>query len=209
MEQLPVETTTYSMSRKPPAELDRRQGDRHLTLFRVGAITIDGRRDLCLVKNVSAGGALIRTYSQVKPKTRVEIDLKEGQPIAAQVSWVKGTDAGIAFDHPVDILDLLKNSGDGPRPRMPRIELNCVTFVREGATVHRSILKNISQGGCSLESANELTLGSEVTVSLPGLPPQSGVVRWSRDGCYGISFNTVLPLVGLVEWLHGRQKSAG
>ena len=87
---------------------------------------------------------------------------------------------------------------------MPRIEVNCVCFVREGAIIHRSLLQNISQGGVSVETANALTMGAEVMVSLPGLAPQSAVVRWSHGSRYGISFNSVLPLAGLVEWLHSR-----
>jgi hypothetical protein len=43
-----------------------------------------------------------------------------------------------------------------------------------------------------------------VTITLPGFQPQAAVVRWSEGSRYGISFNTVLPLAGLTEWLQGR-----
>lgn len=204
MENLPIETTVYSMSAEPPPEGNRRADERHLTLFRVGSIFIGDRRELCLVKNISAGGAAIRAYSTLKAKQPVRVELKEGQPIAGKVSWVKGSDAGIRFDHAVDVLELLKSTSEGPRPRMPRVEVRCVGFVREGAILHRSTVHNISQGGLSVETANPLTVGADVTVSLPGLPPQEAVVRWNDGPRYGITFNSVLPLAGLVEWLHGR-----
>jgi hypothetical protein len=102
-------------------------------------------------------------------------------------------------------VDLLTAGEDGPRPRMPRIEIRCVGFVREGAIVHRSIVRNISQGGLSVETPNSLTVGADVTVSLPGLLPQGAVVRWKDAQKYGIAFNNVLPLAGLVQWLQGRQ----
>jgi hypothetical protein len=178
-----------------------------MTLFRVGSILLDGRRELCLVKNISAGGALIRAYCRLKPDIELQIELKEKQPISGQVNWVKGTDAGITFDERVDILDLLKSNDDGPRPRMPRVEVKCVVFVREGATTNRATLINISQGGLSVESENSLTVGADVTISLPQFPPQAAVVRWAEGSRYGISFNTVLPLAGLTEWLHGRSKA--
>lgn len=205
MEELPIETTVYSMSGDPPGQSSRRCDDRHLTLFRVGAIIVGERRELCLVKNISAGGALIRAYCLLEPDQRVEVELKEGQRVAGQVTWVRGSEAGLTFDRPVDVVDLLKTSSNGPRPRMPRVEVSCIGFVREGAILHRAMLHNISQGGVSVEAANPLTVGADVAVSLPGLPPQSAVVRWNDGQRYGITFNTVLPLAGLVEWLHSRQ----
>ena len=205
MEELPIETTVYSMSANPPPESNRRTDERHLTLFRVGTLIVDEHRELCLVKNISAGGALIRVYCSLEPDTRLQVELRERQPVAGSVTWVKGSDAGITFDEPVDVVELLKSTSDGPRPRMPRVEVSCVVFVREGAILHRSILQNISQGGVSVETANPLTAGADVTVSLPGLPPQGGVVRWNAGARVGITFNTVLPLAGLVEWLHARQ----
>ncbi len=205
MKQLPIETTVYSMSAKPPAKSNRRAEKRHLTLFRVGSLIIGERRELCLVKNISAGGALVRVYSALKPKQLLTIEIKEGQPVPGHVSWIKGTEAGIEFDGPVDVPDLLKSNGDGPRPRMPRIEVNCVCWVRDGADVSRAQLQNVSQGGMSFESSTPLRTGAEVTVTLPGLRPQAGVVRWCRGARYGITFNTVLPLAALVEWLQSRE----
>ena len=192
------------MSHEPPPQPERRTDERHLTLFRVGSILVDGRRELCLVKNISAGGALIRAYCRLKADLEIRIELKEQQPVSGRVNWVKGTDAGITFDERVDVVDLLKSNGDGPRPRMPRVEVRCVVFVREGATTNRAKLINISQGGLSVESENVLTVGSDVTITLPGFQPQAAVVRWSEGSRYGISFNTVLPLAGLTEWLQGR-----
>lgn len=204
MEELPIDTTVYSMAAEPPADGNRRADERHLALFRVGSIIVDTRRELCLVKNISAGGALIRAYCALAPEQPIEIELKEGQPVSGRVSWVRGSDAGITFDKPVDVLDLLKTGSDGTRQRMPRVEVGCTAFVRQGAILHRVILRNISQGGVSVEAPNSLVVGGEVTVSLPGLPPQAGVVRWQDEARYGITFNSVLPLAGLVEWLHSR-----
>lgn len=204
MEELPIDTTIYSMADEPPAGGERRSEERHLALFRVGSISIDGRRELCLVKNVSGGGALIRAYCTLEPGQRLDIELKERQPVAGLVSWVHGSDAGITFDKKVDVLDLLKTSSDGERPRMPRVEISCAGFVRQGAILHRVRVHNISQGGMSVEASADLAVGGDVTVSLAGLAPQAAVVRWRDGERYGITFNAVLPLAGLVDWLHSR-----
>jgi hypothetical protein len=205
VEELQIETTVYSMSVEPPAEPDRRTDERRLTLFRVATIVTGEHRELCLVKNISAGGAVIRPYRALEKGAAIAVELKEGQPAGGCVSWARGSDCGIVFDRPVDVLDLLKTADDGPRPRMPRIEFNCVVFVREGAVVHRCLLQNVSQGGLSVEAANALTVGADVTVSLSGLPTQGAVVRWQDGQRYGIAFNTVLPLASLVEWLQARR----
>ena len=205
MEQLPIETTVYSMSPIPPAKKSRRSDKRLLTLFRVGTLVIGNSRELCLVKNISAGGTLIRAYSRLEDGQKVKIELKERQPISGKVSWVRGTDAGIEFSSPVDVAELLRSSGDGPRPRMPRVEVSCVAFVRAGAVTSRVTIHNISQGGLSVESAKPLSKGADVAVTLPGMPPQGATVRWCDGNRYGITFNTVLSLAGLVDWLHSRQ----
>lgn len=202
MEELPVETTLYSMSSEPPPAQSRRSGERHLTIFRVGSILIDGKRELCLVKNISAGGALIRAYCPLEIGQPLQIDIKERQPVSGEVSWIRGSDAGIEFDSPVDVIELLSGGDEKQRPRMPRIEVKCIGFVREGAVVHRAHIHNISQGGIRAEIPNALKVGGAVTVSLNGLAPQQGIVRWSDSGRYGIAFNSVLGLPVLIDWLH-------
>lgn len=210
MEHAQVETTVYSMSDRAPNDAERRASERHLTLYRVGALLFGGTRELCLVKNISCGGALVRAYSNLKAGQRIALELKERQPIDGVVSWRRESDAGIEFDSTIDVLELLSGNDDEQRPRMPRVEIECAGFVRQGAIVHRILVKNISQGGLSAECKGELKAGAEVTVTLPELPPVAGMVRWGRSGGYGISFNSVLALPTLVAWLQRhRERSAG
>ena len=206
MQEQPVETTLYSLSEAAPAPKDRRDGERHLTLFRVGSIMIEDRRELCLIKNVSSGGMLIRAYSAMTPDTAVSIELKQGEVIPARINWVKEDNVGISFDRPVDVVDLLATSMDGPRPRMPRIEVRCIASVRRDGNVYGMRARDISQGGIKVESDRNLNLGDEVVVTLPGLAPAQGVVRWKDAGAYGITFNRLLALSDLVGWLQGQRE---
>jgi hypothetical protein len=135
---MPVETTLYSISSDPPPAESRRSSERHLTIFRVGSIFIEGTRELCLVKNISAGGALIRAYCSLEVGQELMIEIKEGNPVPGRVSWLRGSDSGIEFESPIDVVDLLTAGSEGRRPRMPRIETHCIGFVREGAVVHRA-----------------------------------------------------------------------
>jgi len=201
LDEQPVETTLYSLGDSVPDAPERRTGERHLSLLRVGSLTIDGRRELCLIRNISAGGMLVRAYCPIAAGTRLSIELKQGEPIVGTAKWTKGECVGVSFDRPIDILALLASSEEGPRPRMPRVEVDCLAWVRVGSVVHRTRAVDISQGGMKIEFAGELPAKSEVVVSLTGLDPCHGVIRWSADGACGITFNRVIPLPVLVSWL--------
>ena len=205
----PVETTLYSLSEQVPAQPERRSGgERHLTLFRVGALLIDGRRELCLIKNISAGGMLLRPYCRLEPGQPVEVELKTGQPLAATVGWVDGEQAGLSFREPIDVVAFLSQNDHGPRPRMPRIEAGAWATLREGANSYRLRTCDISQGGAKLECAAPLAMHDEVVLSLVGLPPQPAVVRWVNGGFIGISFKRLIPLSELVGWLQQQRTTS-
>ena len=206
MEEQPVETTLYSLSESAPGPVERRDGERHLTLFRVGSITIGDRRELCLIKNISAGGMMIRAYCALESGAPISIELKRGEQIHGSISWIRGDSAGIAFDEQVDVVELLATSMDGPRPRMPRIEVRCIASVRQGSNVYGMRAHDISQGGLKVESNRDLEIGSEVMVTLPGMPSKIGTVRWKDGRFYGITFNRLVALTDLVQWLHGQRE---
>ena len=215
MEIQPVETTLYSLSDAPPepvSQPDRRDGERLMTLYRVGSILVENRRELCLIKNISAGGMMVRLYCSVAEGTPVTVELKSGQPIRGKIGWTKDQSAGVAFDQPVDVIDILSNSMEGPRPRMPRIEVNCHATLREGANMLRVAVCDVSQGGLKVRTDTVFQPGSDVIVTLAGLEPQPGIACWNMNGHAGITFNRLLPLGDLVTWLHGQrelQRSVG
>ena len=202
----PVETTLYSLDSATPQLDERRSGERHLSLLRVGALMIGDRRELCLIKNISAGGMMIRAYSRIEPGTRLAVELKQGEAVRGVVRWARDDYVGVSFDFPIDVVALISAQTDGQRPRMPRVEVHCSAWVRQDATVHRTQVSDISQGGIKIECRDDLAIGAEVAVTLIGLPPQQGVVRWKSGNAYGITFNRVLALSQLVAWLQEQRE---
>jgi len=205
----PVETTLYSLSDAPPSPKpgeERREGERHMTLYRVGSILVEDRRELCLIKNISAGGMMVRIYCPVVDGTPLTIELKSGQPIRGKVSWVKDNQVGVTFDQPVDVIDILSSSMNGPRPRMPRIETDCFATLRDGANVLRVRACDISQGGVKIECETPVPQGADIVISLPGLEPQRGIACWVDRGFIGVAFNRLLPLGELVAWLQEQRE---
>lgn len=202
----PVETTLYSLSDQAPPPAERRDDERHLTLFRVGSMMIDGRRELCLIKNISAGGMMIRPYCKLEAGRPVSVELKRGEQIPGTVNWVRDDSAGVTFDQPIDVVELLATSMEGPRPRMPRVEVRCIASVRQGSNVYGMRAHDVSQGGLKVESNKDLEVGAEVLVTLPGLPSKQAVVRWRQGKSYGITFQRLLALAELVEWLRDQRE---
>jgi hypothetical protein len=205
----PVETTLYSLSdapQEPAGDGERRDGERHMTLYRVGSILVEDRRELCLIKNISAGGMMIRPYCKLESGTPVSVELKRGEQISGTVSWVRGDSAGVSFDESIDVVELLASSMEGPRPRMPRVEVRCIASVRQGSNVYGMRAHDVSQGGLKVESNRDLDVGAEVLVTLPGLPSREAVVRWRDGRTYGITFRRLIALAELVEWLRDQRE---
>lgn len=208
MERQKVETTLYSLSDVPPAApKERRSGDRVTTLYRVGSLLIGERRELCLIKNICAGGMMVRAYCAIAEGTLVTVELKCGQPISGVVSWARDVHVGISFDAPIDVIDILTTSMDGPRPRLPRIQVDRFITLREGASTYRLRLSDISQGGLKICCETHIEPGSDVVVTLAGIAPQPAVVRWIEGSYMGVTFNHMLALPTLVEWLREARDS--
>jgi len=201
-----VETTLYSLSADTPSCPDRRHDERYVSLLRVGALTIDGRRELCLIRNVSAGGMMIRPYSPIAAGTHVSIELKQGECVSGVAQWSDDGLVGVAFDTAIDVLALLNAPGGRPRPRMPRIELSCTASLRHDGKVFRARVVNISQGGICVDSPMDLDSGDDVVVTLSGLHAVAGVVKWKEDAFHGIGFNRVFPVDELMGFLKEQQR---
>jgi hypothetical protein len=201
-----VEQTVYSLSEDAPARPDRRNGERYLSLLRVGALLIDDRRELCLVRNVSAGGMMIRPYSPIDLGASVAVELKHGETVSGVARWIEDGLVGIAFDQAIDVVALLTPSEDGPQPRMPRIELSCTAWIREDGDIYRTKTVNISQGGIRVEGEPRLKVDADVIVSLAGLGPIPGHVKWQEGDQRGIKFNRVLAVNELMDFLRQQQR---
>jgi hypothetical protein len=181
--------------------------ERQLTLFRAGIITVAGVRELCVIRSICAEAMQIRTFEPIAPGERVSVEFKQGTPIYGTAQWAKGNLVGVTFDQPIDIASILNADPNAPRARMPRIEIDCFVSVREEAKIARSKAVDISQGGVRVDCRERLTVGGNVVVTIPGLDPEPAVVRWHKDGRYGLGFHKVMPLSALADWLRSNRSS--
>jgi hypothetical protein len=198
------EETTFSFSEQAPRPPERRTAPRHLTILRVGALIGAHGRELCLIRNISAGGLMAHVYSPHKLGDKVTVELKSHQQLAGTVVWVEESNVGIQFDELVDVAEMLSCQPPlhkGWRPRLPRVEIDRLGTVRCGSRVHAVNTKDISQGGVKIEADSPLRQAEHVVVTLEKLRPIEGVVRWADGGCAGIAFNQVLPFQELMNWI--------
>ena len=92
---------------------------------------------------------------------------------------------------------------------MPRIEVSGPVAVRDGVSVYQMRICDISQGGLKVACENMIAPDTDVVVSLPGFDPQAAVVRWSSSGHMGLTFNRLLTLSLLIDWIQLQRESGG
>ncbi len=199
-----VSETGFSFSSRVPAPSERRRDERHLKILRVGTLIADGRRELCLIRNISAGGVMAHVYSKLVPGQRVSVELKSHQPVDGRVVWMREANAGIQFDSAMDVAELLANPqllDNGWRPRTPRVEIDRMATLRVGATINWVHARDISQSGVKIETDQPLEPDTEVVLTLEDFRPLHGVVRWGAGDHCGLAFNQLIPFGELIAWL--------
>ena len=204
MNQMDVEDTSFSFSTFAPQPPERRGNTRHLKILRVGTLICESKRELCLIRNISAGGLMAHVYSSVHVGQLVSVALKSNHMLSGRVVWAKDGNVGIAFDELVDVEAMLSNQAlleNGWLPRMPRVEVDWLATVRAGATTTWVTLRDISQGGVKFESDKPMVPGQQITLTIDKYRSIGGILRWFEDGFGGMSFNELVPFSELMSWL--------
>lgn len=204
-----AEETTYSINEEVPEQDQRRQEPRLLTLLRVGAIIVDGRRELCLIRNISALGLMLHVYSRLEEGMLVEVEMKTGQQLAGHVKWVQESSAGVQFTQPIDVMAMLASqlvAQSELKPRMPRVEVRCPATLRMGGHSYRVQTRDISQGGAGITLDTVLPPDAGIVLSMEGFHSLQGTMRWCDGEFAGVTFNSVIPWPQLVRWLKDRRE---
>jgi hypothetical protein len=200
-----VTETGFSFSSEVPAPpSDRRGAERHLRILRVGTLNVDGRRELCLIRNISAGGLMAHVYSHLVPGQRVTVELKSNQPLSGRIVWTHEGNAGLQFDVEMDVAELLANPpilNNGWRPRTPRVEIDRMATLRSGFRTWWVHARDISQSGVKVEADQPPAANEAVVLSIEGFRPLPGVVRWAGEESCGIAFNQLIPFTELIAFL--------
>ena len=194
---------------KPPAKETGQEDDQD-SLW-PGALTSGSVRRACAVRKLSAGGAILHCDHDVEIGQRLELELANGEQLAGQVAWRRGGEVGLSFDTQVDVFAFIAQdivNQPGERRRMPRVELVCPALIEAEGWTELVTSRDVSQGGVKLDVPFALKPELRVVVTLEGLRPVEGVVRWTQGQLAGIAFLPELSWQELMLWLKERRRSA-
>jgi hypothetical protein len=199
------ELTAVSLGAVLPQPPERRSEERQTTLLRIGKLVADGEQRLCMIRNISSAGAMLKLYQPIDVGAEVEVEVTPDCPVAATVLWSQDDLAGIAFAEPIDVVAALKGSrADGPYRRVARTPR---VIVRRPATICTDdiecavVLCDVSLKGAKIQTDAELAVNSELALFVEGLPALPGRVRWCCEGRAGLEFDIPMPIDVLGEWI--------
>jgi hypothetical protein len=203
--------TIYSLSGEVPAALGAGEVQDDGAL-REGALTSGSVKRACWVRKVSAGGAILHCAHEVSIGERLELELLNGERLAGRVVWRSGADIGLSFDMPVDVFAIIARdivNQPGERRRMPRVEIVSQALLETDGGTELVTTRDISQGGIKVDVPFALEPEQKVTVTLDGLHPVPGVVRWSQGNIAGIAFQPELGWQDLMLWVKEQRHTVG
>ena len=199
--------TIYSLSGEvPPIEALAYEDD--ASVLEPGSVVAGSIRQVCLIRKISAGGAILHADIPIDEGSRLELELQTGEHLDGTIAWRRGFELGFRFDEAIDVLPLLARnlvSQPGERRRMPRVEVSCPARLETGSNNVLVMIRDIAQGGVKIEAPFSVTLEEKVVITPEGLYPIEGVVRWSGGNMAGIAFQPELEWQELMPWLRARR----
>lgn len=174
---------------------NRRSEDRTKAVFRPCCILHDKRAQIGTIRNISAGGAQIRTSLMLKIGDRISYFWDGFGNTLAEVAWNKGDIYGLRNVTTPDAM-----IGDFPR-RSVRIPCEASAFAWSNEGMKTLEIANISMSGMLVAGSTDIAPGSLFTVKLGLVSVPNCTVRWTVDGMVGIRFGRMLTMKELSMFL--------
>jgi hypothetical protein len=188
---------------------DLRADQRHRTVLQVAKLATERGDELCILRNVSAGGLRAEVYCDLAVGDSIQLELRTGRGMAGQVVWTDGSSIGVAFDRKVPILSYLEHQAIqelGRRVRSPRVRIGEPGILRLPEGDSLTSIVDASQAGMRIRTDRQLSAGGACKVVTGGLGERGALVRWCRDGEVGLQLKRPLSFQEFAEW-RTREKS--
>ena len=184
---------------------DRRVGPRHISILRVGRVEWCGQDQLCVVRNISAGGLMFECLHPPDLGQHLLVELRSDKRMPGTVRWSREGKTGIQFDTPVNVDQVLKEERSSllrVRPRAPRfVRRGTIRLLPpEGEPIAADIL-DLAVSGVSCRPDQPVLRGQPIVAVLDGVGATNAEVRWARGDVVGIRFEKPLPWKPLQSWL--------
>lgn len=154
---------------------------------------------------MSAGGLMFECLHPPALGQHVLVELRSDKQMTGVVRWAKDVSAGIEFDRPVNVEQMLREERSSllrVRPRAPRfVRRGTVKLVpKEGEPAFGDIV-DISIGGLSCRVDQPLRRGEPVAAVLEGVGACNAEIRWLKGDVVGVRFDKPLPWKPFQLWL--------
>lgn len=164
----------------------------------------------CTLRRISALGAIVRGDLADTPDQTIALELETGQRPAGTIVWRDRDESGIAFKEPVNLLALITRklvSQPAERRAVPRLELRCDAWIKDGDEFAAATLRNISARGLQLEGDPLPVAGTTIALFVEGLNIPAGQIVWRKDNLAGVELQHDLSWASIIPWIRGLSRS--
>lgn len=176
----------------PGRNSDRRRHGRLAMAGAAARLDAMGGCGLCILLDLSDGGAQIQTPIALRFGDPVRISFDCTNAMQGRVVWNCGNKAGIQFLAPVVLSTLIRKVATdrwNRTSRAPRLPVNGPALATTEAGSYSTVVYDISQEGMRIWNAGDLRPGSAVDVVMSDAVRVHGTVRWSAGICAGIQLS--------------------
>lgn len=139
------------------------------------------------VHNISTRGLMASSATPPRVGDRIDLKVDSLPWVHGQVRWVKDNRFGVLLFSALPVGAFrIADQGRGRRPRPPRYIVRIPAYIEGPGVARSATIQNVSHSGLALETGLPLNPGKALTVTIAGLPPMTGRVRWSRGSRCGI-----------------------
>lgn len=197
--------TAVSFNPVVPAPPERRGEVRHTSLLRIGKLSTALDQRLCMIRNISSAGAMLKLYQPIGVGEAVDVEVTPDCPVAATVIWTQDDLAGVAFVEAIDVVAVLQGTkAEGPYRRVartPRLSVRRPATLCTDDVECAVALCDLSLNGAKIETNEALAYDLEVAIFVEGLLPLAGRVRWCHDQRAGVEFHIPMQIDVLADWM--------
>lgn len=188
-----MEQTAREAAINEEVTAEERAAPRFTLLIRSAKLVAPQAQFLCVIRDVSATGISLRGFHPLPDGDSLELEMQTGDRHPIERVWNRGLEAGYRFTAPVEVGDLIAESGAYPK-RPLRLDLDLPLNIQWDGRKIRANLTNLSQQGARVECDEFLALGQPLRLMSLRLPEIQARVRWRNGGCYGLAFDTTFNL---------------
>lgn len=164
-----------------PEGAKQRVAPRFTLLIRAATLVSAQGEFVCVIRDVSETGVSVRLFHALPGCYEFELHMPAGAVYQIVRVWNRDNEAGFAFAQPVDVAQLINESGNYPK-RGLRLALCFPVRVSTLAQTCEAVVENLSQKGARIECDALLAIDQTVRIEAPDL---AGVLREVAPRCAG------------------------